>query len=262
VTLPGTGPALALEAWSSCAGIRGGGMTVVDRLVASGDLMAAAGANPYVLCVMSTITAVWAGFAGDIALATEHARDAVDFARESGSPSQLGAALFALGNATDVSDSQLALQCYDESIALTRTGAGTTVYGVCLAFAARLRHELGETARALEQAVESIRFNQSMGELMQIMNGVAVGIAILADLGEHAVAASLLAGNDRFNADRGTAWGEDDPRWRLGPLRELLHERLDDEAYERAVAVGAAMTNEELVAYCTAEMTRVRASLT
>jgi predicted ATPase/class 3 adenylate cyclase len=261
VTLAGVGPALALVAWSTGAGMRGDGMSVVDRLVATRDVMADAGADAYVLCVMATVAAVWAALSGDVAAATELAREAVDLARVSGSPSQLCAALFALANATELADPELALACYDESIALTRAGAGTSVYSVALAFAARLRHELGETAPALEQATEAIRSNYETRDLSQIMNGVAVATAILTDVGEFAAAATFLAYHDRFNAALGSTWGEGDARWRLSALREQLRDALDRGTYERAVAAGTAMTDDEFFAYCVAECTRVHASL-
>ncbi|MCJ7438879.1 MAG: adenylate/guanylate cyclase domain-containing protein [Acidimicrobiia bacterium] len=191
----------------------------------------------------------------DDAAAGARAEEAVRLARELGNPTQLALALHAQARAITNVDPTAALTALDESIALTRDGAGASVFGMTLGRAAQLRAHFGDPDGALALLREAVAYSHDVGDHMVLSGMLFLGIDALATLG-HAEPAAVLAGV--VSGSPLSLLSEMPPVPLEQPLEQARTE-LGSQAFDTAFARGATMEYDEVVAYTLGELDRILA---
>ena len=261
--LPGPGPTLALVVRAIVLGLWGRGLEGVEPLVAALRRLRTmrAGEPPtYELAWMTAVAGTMASFTDANALARELADDAVDVARVLGAPSVMAGALFARGHAIEDEFPDEALQCFEESIAIVRSGASGSALPASLSYAAMLWHRLGNLTMGLQRAIECVEHTWAVGDLSQIANGFSTGAAMLADTGDLRDAVVMLSGG-MYAGPTVNYIVENDPHLNLPALRERLREELGDTAYDAAWREGLELPTDQLVAFAITVMRTAQASL-
>jgi predicted ATPase/class 3 adenylate cyclase len=185
---------------------------------------------------------------GDIENARESADAALAQMRRTGNPSGLASTLCWASMTRVRDDPGQALAFAEQSIALTRAGASGSVFGHVLPIRAQLRARDGDIPGAVRDLREAITYSHGKGDKVMLMAAFDRGITVFDSLGL-AEPAAVLAGV----ALRGPLavlsilppTERDDRAVLLEQVRTLTGRT----AYERAVAQGAAMNNDEAVTY-------------
>jgi predicted ATPase/class 3 adenylate cyclase len=260
LTLDSDGPVLAYLALSSVVATRGHPRAAMDEVLVAKSTIEASTGRTFRTALLAILASVWAGFAGELTQAESLAAEALATARGLDNPSLLASGLFARANALHRVDPEEALRDYEESAALTRSGASDGAFAGALGFVALLYHRRGDSATALDRVIECTEWTWELGDQSQVQNGLASGAVILLDLGECQLAATLLGGGTHTSIATNDI-AENDPRWNLVDVRTRLRAELGDAAYDNAWSRGAEMPTEPFVAYAIAEMRRVRQRL-
>jgi len=154
-----------------------------------------------------------------------------------------------MGSLTRVRDNpDEALSFAEQSIALTRTGASGATLGHVLPIRAQLRAQKGDAPGAARDLREAVTYSHDKGDRVMLMVAFDRGISVLDALGLRE-AAAILAGvvlrgplavlSILPPAER------DDRAILLG----RVHARVGRSVYEDAMERGAAMNDDEAVAY-------------
>jgi tetratricopeptide (TPR) repeat protein len=184
----------------------------------------------------------------------------VSLARESGNPSNLVNALWALGWAIQHEEPEAALAAFEESASLTRDGASDAVYGSALARIGTLRAPLGDAIGALRALREAISFCHEIGNHTTVVGAFGCGVVTLSVLG-HREHAAVLAGAMQAPAFVDIDVFSSQERVENDQTLEQLRETLGSERFAEAEARGAVMSYEEAVEYALAELDRLIAEL-
>jgi predicted ATPase/class 3 adenylate cyclase len=211
---------------------------------------------PYVLTHLLAVEAYIAEMVVDLDRGRPPAEAAVASARSVGNPTGLAVALGTYGRVMRYHDPDAALAALEESISLTQSGAGDGVYGLVLGAAAELRAER-DLRGALAALREGIVYSDDIGDYPMVVYALDHGVRVLKVL-EPGLAA-LLHGYTSSPAALllATSPVGDPPRAVLDTMRQ----QLGDDAYERAVDRGAAMTLREVTQYALPELDRLLAEV-
>jgi len=126
--------------------------------------------------------------------------------------------------------------------------------GYTLVASALVALALGDPARATGYVRESLRSRHDMGDVQGMAGSVERLAWIAATIGNYRRAARLLGAADRFWQAVGvTLYGA--PQWLRGrtDCQAATRQALGDQAYERALREGAALTTDEAVGYALGE---------
>jgi hypothetical protein len=200
--------------------------------------------------------AAWTA-AGDYAAARQPAMEAVEIARRVRNPQLSAQASFWAAVAIWRSEPQAALLLIEDSLALARAGALDMVLGGALPTAALVRARNGDLPGALAAVQEAAGQLHADGTRLAVGSALRTGAVVLAQLGEAGPAAVLsgaLAAH--FPGPSFEKWFEDERR---GGEQEqaLVRRALSEAAYDAAAGRGAAMDEDEIVAYAVGEFQRV-----
>jgi len=255
----GAGPALALVVIGSTLLHLGRPDEAVEEMISARRTMEDAGATLYHLGIVTVLAAVFAGYGSDPGRAEVLAEEALAIARRGNGPTLLAVPLYASGNAIEWRDPDLALERYEESIALVRQGAQTSAYPSTLAQAARLWHQRGEDDVAIDHALEAIAFTWHRGDLSSIGQGFVMLATIALHHGQAALAATLWGGIVHLVGTHLSTNG--DPRFGADDLVKGIEAELGEAEFTAAQRRGAALTSADLVAYAIDEGRRLQATL-
>jgi predicted ATPase/class 3 adenylate cyclase len=204
--------------------------------------------------VLASVEALFSHTAGRSEAARHAADTAVHLAREARNPTALATALFTVGLASASSDAATALAALDESLALTRLGAGDGLSPMAVALAAQLRVDRGELD-ALGQLRDALRRGHSGTSQAQLATVLDHSLRVLASLGYAEPAAVLTGFVDRGPAGARSVMAPDELDDRKHAI-ERVQLDLGSERFQTAVSRGAAMSYEEAVDYALAELDR------
>ena len=207
-----------------------------------------AGVSDYDRAGILQTSAASRALTGDIENARESADGALTLARRIGNPSELAVALWtaSLTRARDNPDEALGFA--EQSIALTRAGASGSVLGHVLPIRAQLLARNGDTAGAVRDLREAITYSQDKGDKVMLMVAFDRGITVFDSRGL-AEPAAVLAGvvlRGPLAVLSILPQAERDDR---AVLLERVRTLIGRSAYERAVAQGAAMNENEAASY-------------
>jgi predicted ATPase/class 3 adenylate cyclase len=186
--------------------------------------------------------------------ARQLAEAALSNARACHNPTGLAVGWFTVGCAHLSHDPGRAGAALEESIALTRNGAGDGVYVVALVLAAFLASGSGDVETALALLDEALHHGRDSANHSTVAGAVGFGVLIMANLGQPGVAAVLsgAGGGLAIGAMRSTGYlsqYED-------AVAGLRHE-LGSSAYDAAFAKGATMSYEQVAGFFLSELARV-----
>jgi predicted ATPase/class 3 adenylate cyclase len=202
--------------------------------------------------------AIFAAVGGQIDLARKYAEEGLAYARELRNPSGLALMLWAWAFVFERDDPSRALDAFEESASLVRSGAHDVNYGATLAHIARLRDRQGDHAQALDALLEALQHFRRVGPRTEVVVVVSQASRSLAMI-QHAEAAAVLAGVVTSGPIASlTAAGSPE---RIARGAAAAHAQLGDSAYQAAFARGAAMSYDETMAYARTELGTARAKL-
>jgi predicted ATPase/class 3 adenylate cyclase len=207
-----------------------------------------AGVSDYDRATMLQTSAASRALAGDIESARESADSGLALARTVGNPSELAVSLWTASLTRVHDDPDEALAFAEQSIALTRAGASGSVLGHVLPIRAQLRAQNGDAAGAVRDLREAITYSHDKGDKVMLMVAFDRGISVFDFLGLTEPAA-VLAGvvlRSPLAVLSILPQAERDDR---AALLEHVRTLIGRTAYERAVARGAAMNDNEAITY-------------
>jgi hypothetical protein len=188
---------------------------------------------------------------GDREAARREAEAFREIARSTGNPTVSAASLAFFGRAAFSDDPEAALAAFEESIALTRIGAGDGFHSMALVGAAQLRARAGDRAAALDHLHSVVAFDHDVGNRANLGLTLERTIATLASIGEDELAAmcagvvqsgTVTAFRSLPQADRTAA---------------RVEERMGSAAYRAAYDRGARLTYPEVAPTLLAELERL-----
>jgi predicted ATPase/class 3 adenylate cyclase len=203
--------------------------------------------------------AVGAAERNDYAAARAHATEAVRLAREINNPSALAISLAVFGWSWLRDDPDAATQALEESIALTRAGAGDATFATSLALVAPLRARARDLKGALAAAREAFTHAHETGDLVATATTLASAVEVVYTAGYPDIAAvqAGMLDSDAF----GRMLAPNDPHLLARQqILEAVRVELDNERYDSAVARGAALSYDAGLAHALAELDRVLAN--
>jgi hypothetical protein len=185
---------------------------------------------------------------GDIEDARESADACLALTRKVGNPSSLASALCWAGLTRVRDDPDQALAFAEQSIALTRAGASGSVLGHVLPIRAQLRARDGDVPGAVRDLCEAITYSHGKGDKVMLMAAFDRGVIVFDSLGL-AEPAAVLAGVALHGPLAVLSILPQAERADRAVLLERVRTLLRRTAYERAVAQGAAMNDDEAITY-------------
>jgi hypothetical protein len=217
-------------------------------------------ADAYAVTTMFGLAAVWAFTAGDVSLACAEGEEALRRARAVECPSVLCAALFELGWALSDDDPERALAMLEESIALTRGGAGDSTFAPALGVGCVLRARAGDLIGAFEFFAETVEFTSAGGLRTTLLGSIFWGVELLVYL-ERLRSAAVVYGIVREGPlEAGINRYSESPQWVKAV--ETCRSVLGADGFAAEAARGAAMTYEQVEAYMRAEIDALRPLVT
>jgi predicted ATPase/class 3 adenylate cyclase len=176
------------------------------------------------------------------------ATEALRRARELGTPTVQAIALGVFGWMFLRDDPQAAATAFEESIALSRAGAGDAVFATSLGVLGPLRARVGDIQGAIGALHEGLAYGRDIGDRAVVAQCFASAPEVAFTAHETARAA-VCGGVLDSDAFRGLL-SPNDPH---GPERQRVLDRvrteLGEDEYARHVALGIAMTFDEATAY-------------
>jgi predicted ATPase len=193
---------------------------------------------------------------GHFTEARSRAEQALGIARSVGNPSALAMALYAVAWATDTEDPDTARAAYEESIALSRSGASDAAFSPCLSRVAPLRLRAGDTSGAIDALREAVMYSRDAGDrgtlawlipmvaLVAHKTGLVDTIPVLMGISDSEVIAPTWAGVDEG-----------------AEVREAAAARLGALVYESGLARGASLPYDDAVAFTLEALLLARTAL-
>jgi hypothetical protein len=190
--------------------------------------------------------------------AQQFADAALANAQACNNPTALAIGWATVGYAHASSDPERAAAALEESIALTREGAGDGIYGVALAGLAVLASASGDAKRAIALLDEAVRHGRDSGNHITVGIAAGLGVLVMTNLGEPQLAAILSgAGLETIGGMRAAGFNS-----RYEDAVAELRQALGSSSFDAAFAKGAAMSNEkQIAAFLISELARVRSSI-
>jgi predicted ATPase/class 3 adenylate cyclase len=183
---------------------------------------------------------------GDVAEARERAERALAIAQEIRHPTALALSWFALAYATWEDDPVRALPAIEQSIALTREGAGDGALGVALVIAARLRASSGNVLVGLTSTREAIEYTRNVGDLSNLSYGLHEAVMVFVAHGAPRIAAEVSGALDTGALMTMSYVQRPSETQSREAARERARQLLGDEEFTAATTRGAAMTYDEI----------------
>jgi predicted ATPase len=245
-------PFMALSlAW----GLQGRVDKAVTVAAAGHAALNAAGASPvghtHLYCVESMSTA-------DTDAARQFAEAALSNAQACNNPTGLAVGWFAVGSAHIPHDPTRDFAALEQSVAITRNGAGDGVYPFALMLAAVFASGSGDIETAIAMLDEALRHGRDSGNQNTVAVAVALGVIAMTNIGQLEVAAVLSgAGGDLAVS---VLWTPQHVSQYEDVVARLRVE-LGSAAFDVAFAKGAAMSNDEATVFFVSELARIRSSL-
>jgi hypothetical protein len=215
----------------------------------------AAGAPPvghtHLFCAQSVATE-------DPQASRQLAEAALSNAQACGNPTGLAVGWFTVGYAYLSHDPARAASALEQSIAMTRDGAGDGVYPYALMLAAFLASESGDAERAIALLDRALRYGRDSGNRVTVIEAVGFGTLIMTQLGQLELAAILAGAGGDLAVSLMAAPGY------LPYYQDAitgLRRKLGSTAFDAAFARGAAMSYEQVTVFLLPELTRVGSSL-
>jgi predicted ATPase/class 3 adenylate cyclase len=188
------------------------------------------------------------------------ATEAVRLARDVGNPSSQAIALGVFGWVFLRDDPRAATAALEESIALTRAGAGDAVFPTALILVAPLRARAGDLEGALHALHAGLAHARDVADFPAASTALASAVEVAFTARETTVAA-IFGGMLDSEAFRGLLYANDPYR----PARERVLDRVSTELgtdqYASRVAEGMATTFDEGIEYALAEFDRIISSV-
>jgi hypothetical protein len=194
--------------------------------------------------------------AGDYAAARQPAMKAAEIARRVRNPALSAGASLAAAQAIRRSEPQAALLLIEDCLALARAGAHDTILGTALALAAAIRARTGDLPGALAAMQEATLLHHADGTRLQLGSALGIGAGMLARLGEARPAATLSGAFAAHFPGPPSPWYENELMV-TDQDQALARHALGEAAYDAAAGRGAAMDDDEIVAYAVGEFQRV-----
>ena len=205
---------------------------------------AEAGDEPVRILAQATL-AIFRLFAGDHDVASQHAEDALQAARRTGSPTPTALALFAFGYTLQDRDPVRAIEYLREGVGLFRRTRSNTMTMLCLQLLSRLEALYGNPAPALESAHAAISYGYESGNRLYTSFGLRYSTRALLRV-KYSDAAAVLLG-----------WVEQQPYGLLLGEEAAVYDRdvaetrdaIEAERYAALTARGAAMSYDAIITY-------------
>ena len=214
--------------------------------------------DDYGAVTLSAIVPIFQGIGGDFDGAMKEGRAATRAARALGNPTALVTALFAEGLAYVENDPAHALEVFDESLALTASGASDIVYGEIQEQSIRLRTILGD----VRGAVEALRtgFEHAIGQSNRVTATTLLwyGVEALVPYGELELSAVLFGAVDEdgeLASNLNVLVGPQVARHM--DARAQARAGLGDARFDELVTRGSTMSYDDVIAFARREFERV-----
>jgi hypothetical protein len=191
--------------------------------------------------------------AGNHAAARRPAMEAVEVARRVRNPALSAMAFYAAAAAVWVEDPKSALTFVEDSLALTRAGAFDSILGFALSLAAAIRIRNGDLPGALAVLQEATAQEHGDGNRLGLGVTLQRGALVLARLGEPEPAAILVGAVSAHFAVTNA-----NERLDIDETQVLARRALGAADYNAALRRGAAMDDDQVVAYAFGELQRLR----
>jgi predicted ATPase/class 3 adenylate cyclase len=187
--------------------------------------------------------------------ARDHAEACMRIAQRLKSPTLLAGGHFNIANTTWRAEPEVAIAALEATIELSRAGASFVAQGLASGLLAQLESQAGN-ARAIQILREAVVESNDSGDRVTVAVTLDRAVLVLSALGQANLAAELGGAlHDGILASIPTL-----PFHEL-PAREAALEdarrALGDERYDRAAALGASRSYDELVAHVIAELDRL-----
>jgi predicted ATPase/class 3 adenylate cyclase len=209
--------------------------------------------------ILLGVRSLFRSVGGNTDRARADAAASLTHARRIGNPLLLVVALSALGYAWIAEDPARAREAFEESVALTQSGASDVNYSLALRELARLRMRDGDPAAALDALRAAVTYDNAGGNRPALPATLLASCELLTALGhlEHALVlnGAVVEGELRPLAPGTSAVGSQHAALVRAP------EGLGDAAYQAALAKGSALSYEEVVAYALDAIDTARAEL-
>jgi DNA-binding SARP family transcriptional activator len=208
-----------------------------------------------VYCLVSQALA--RAYPGDVATALALADEVRELASRSKNPTALAWALYVRGESLLEADPTQALALLEESLEAAASADNVFVTGVALLSATSLRGRYGEPGRALRSYRDAIEHWHRHGNWTQQWITLRNLIELLARVGAGEPAA-VIYGATNASATAPPTFGPEARR--LAAVVALLSRGLGLEALDEATQRGAALSDEEVVAFATTAIERILAA--
>jgi tetratricopeptide (TPR) repeat protein len=257
-------PQLATSAHVCAASSAGmlGDLDAALEIFAEGERVAHEHSNPeHELSALTAARALMFSAHDRLDEAQRDAQQALVLARRTRNPTVLTLASMALGWALSASDPEASRAAYEESIALSESGALGGGLSVALAHVAPLRLQAGDAPGAIDALLASITHCREIGERLSVVAALDSLVVVLTELGETEVPVVTAGVIHAEVFGPAIVIGSPESRERRERCVALARDALGSAAYEAALARGAAMSDEEALAYTLTELDRVRTTL-
>jgi predicted ATPase/class 3 adenylate cyclase len=194
--------------------------------------------------------------AGDYAAARPPAMEAVEVARRVQNPALSAFVFCAAAGAIWPTDPQAALMLIEDCLALTRAGAFDPIVGVALTWAGFIRAQTGDLPGALAALAEAMAQQHADGNRLALGMTLQIAAVTLARLGE-AEPAVVLSGAFSAHFPLDISAVNDDEKMGIAEAQSLARRTLGEAACSAALALGAAMDDDELARYAQGEFRRL-----
>jgi len=215
--------------------------------------------HPWSEALLLGVRGIFRAISGDTDRARVDAAESLARARHLGNPLLLVVALTALGHAWIGEDPARARVAFEESVALTRSGASDANYTLALRQLARLRLRDGDGDGALDAVHTAVTHDHANGNRPSLVGSLLTGSELLAALGQLDDAVVLTSAVVKGELSGLTGLGA------VAATQEAItaaaRERLEDSVYQAATATGSALAYEEVVAYALDAIDTARAEL-
>jgi len=256
------GPLQAYQCAATCAAQLGELDEALALLAEAIDLASDLPAAQFLLAAVLGVRSMAFSTHGRTDEAGDDADAALAIARRIRNPTVQCLALQALGWASWAIDPERARNAFEEAVTLMESGAIEGGIDATRARLAPLRLGAGDESGAVDALLETFSHMRAIGERLSVVTTLDSSLIVLTALGEDQPAA-MLAGVMRAESfgplTAGMLTGGDFERHEAA--LETLRGRLGDDALHAFLDQGAAMDDNEAIAYALAELMRVRATL-
>jgi tetratricopeptide (TPR) repeat protein len=202
---------------------------------------------------LQSVAAIWALNLNDFDTARDYAQASLAAAQRVANPTLLSVTHYVAGMVSEQDDPATALNHWDETIALTRSGASNTVYAPALSYSAVLLADTGNRTEALDRLREATTIAHHDADVPYLMSTLVSVLVVYDTLGWHDTA-SELAGIATLGKYAHLAVGTLSQRRRLPDTIARLRAVVGDDAFDQAAARGAAMDADEIAAFTLASI--------